>query len=192
MSARFGHTLVELIIVLSVGSTLALSAIGIVHRTMTVASTARQQEASQRMAARLSRHFRRDVHAAVSITLDGSKNSNPGAGGEEAGMARARTGKNESRDRCLTLSGKRITKYTIAGGTVLREHERDAGQTHREQFRFGADAHIQIEQLTAPSRAALTIRHGGGAPGSPSRVLLHVEAVIGRKARLDQATGDRH
>lgn len=72
-SPRAGSSLIEIIVLLSVSSTLLLIAVGWIHQSMRLATVLRDHERHHQSLMRLSRQFRDDAHAARTITGDGSE-----------------------------------------------------------------------------------------------------------------------
>ena len=66
---RSGYTLIELMVVLSVSSTLLMVAVGWIHQSMTLASAMRDRQHHHQSLMRLSRQLRDDVHRGVSASM---------------------------------------------------------------------------------------------------------------------------
>ena len=100
-----GFTLVEMMVTVTVSSTLLVLAAGMIHQTMTLHSLGRQQVARQQTALRLSRQFRHDIWRNRQVAIE--------------------------RDAALTLGRKRpgeaSVTYTTEDGLVLRDQLRADG-----------------------------------------------------------------
>lgn len=70
---RSGSSLIEVIVLLSVSSTLLLIAVGWIHQSMRLATVLRDHERHHQSLMRLSRQFRDDANAARTITGDGAE-----------------------------------------------------------------------------------------------------------------------
>lgn len=62
MRHRAAHTLVELVVSMTVGSALMVLAVGLLHQSLSLASTARTRANQFRTLDRLAQDFRRDAH----------------------------------------------------------------------------------------------------------------------------------
>lgn len=71
-SSRAGSSLIETMVLLSVSSTLLLTAVGWIHQSMHLATVLKDHERHHQSLMRLSRQFRDDAHAARTITGDDS------------------------------------------------------------------------------------------------------------------------
>ncbi len=67
MRHRAAHTLVELVVSMTVGSALMVLAVGLLHQSLSLASTARTRANQFRTLDRLAQDFRRDAHLATSV-----------------------------------------------------------------------------------------------------------------------------
>ncbi|MCM2371536.1 hypothetical protein [Aporhodopirellula aestuarii] len=68
---RTGSSLIEIIVLLSVSSTLFVIAIGWIHQSFRLASIMRDHERHHQSLLRLSRQFRDDAHLATQVTSEG-------------------------------------------------------------------------------------------------------------------------
>jgi prepilin-type N-terminal cleavage/methylation domain-containing protein len=68
MYQRKGFTLVELLTTMTMGSSIMLLAIGLVHQSMTMSKLAKVRWEHDQSLARLAQQFRSDVHAAAEVT----------------------------------------------------------------------------------------------------------------------------
>ena len=166
MNRPRGHTLVELIVTMSVGSTLLLLATGVVHRTMRFESTSRQRTDVHRTARRLAHDFRRDAHRAESVKLS-----------DEADPPTTIR---------FSLPDEAAVTYTVARGMVLREQRLAEGQVRREPYYFPPGYRVTFAGVFRPRRAVLSVEHDHGLIGEPPSTLVHVAAEVGRLLRLAQ------
>lgn len=164
-SNRRAFTLVEMMVVISVGSVLMGLALGMVHRTMRAESTVRTHARVERTAARLSRQFRHDIHEAESVLLD-----------QQSDVPLLQ----------LILPDQRPITYRIESSSLLRQQQHSDEQTHRELFSFPDNYSLQFAELSKPPRATLTLEHDTKLVGIDPKIKLHVEAVIGQFLRLSQ------
>ncbi|TWU32983.1 PulJ/GspJ family protein [Novipirellula artificiosorum] len=65
--ACLGHTLIEMVVSMSVGTSLMVLAVGLVHQSMRIKSISDERSDQNRTTQRLIQHFRDDVHHARSI-----------------------------------------------------------------------------------------------------------------------------
>lgn len=72
-SRRSGYTLIELMVVMSVSSTLLMVAVGWIHQSMTLASAMRDRQHHHQSLMRLSRQLRDDVHRGNSVAMVGDE-----------------------------------------------------------------------------------------------------------------------
>ena len=157
MTRREGFSMIEMVVALSTGSALMVIAIGLVHRTMTIHSAVELDANLQKAAARLSRDLRRDLHRSTSFALT---------------------------DETLTLefdskSFGEAPVYYFAKGKVRREQSRDENR-RREYYDFGPQSEIHVDGRTDPQRIEFLIRERTPITHAPGRLLLRVEAVVGR------------
>jgi len=158
MKRRQGYTLIELVIAMSVASSLLVVAIGVVHRVMSIYSASTQQTRLQNVTSRLARQFRNDSHRAESILL---------------------------KDNTLAMSiptpaGPRPTTYTIEGPVVTRVQQGGTHGPHLESYRFDTHATISFNTSSDSQSVTLKVNQQGAASKMPSRVLLQVDAIRGR------------
>ena len=76
MSSRrrsLGHTLVELLIVMSTGSAMLVLAIGMIHQSMTISSRSEKQANHHRAYSRLAMQLRDDIRASVRCRVEGNE-----------------------------------------------------------------------------------------------------------------------
>jgi len=166
MNNHRGFTLVEMIVIMSVGSSLLLLATGVVHRTMRIESSSRERADDYRTARRLSHDFRRDAHQAESCRVSDEADGPPTIR--------------------LSLPDQDDVIYTVARGMVLREQRLAEGQVRYEPYYFPTGYRTAFAQVFRPRRAVLSVEQDLGLAGEPPRTLVHVEAEVGRLLRLAQ------
>lgn len=166
MNQHRGHSLVELIVCMSMGTTLLVMATGVLQRTMRFASTSCEQADVHRTVGRLAHDFRQDVHRAENLRF-----------WEEA---------DEPPSVSLSIPNEQPIVYTVNSGMVLREQPLDDGQVRREPYYLPRGYHTTFGQVLRPRRAVLTVQYEHGLVGEPPRTLAHVEALMGRLLRMAQ------
>lgn len=162
MNPRRGFTIVELMIAMTASSVLLVVSVGLIHRAMTLHVTARQQDALQHAALRLSRQVRSDLRRAESAAVAGDELRLTFPASDSAPQA----------------------TYVASPELVVREQLHETGPPRREAFRFPRCAQIEFSELNTPERIGLTVWRNGPAEGTPPRVVLQLEATVGRRAQF--------
>lgn len=158
MIKRRAFTLIELSVSMTAGSALLIMAIGLLHQSMSLASTARERSDHQRTLNRLAQEFRRDVHRAAQCTTT-------------------------STDRMqLRMPDASEITYVVSDNRVTRRQPRDGGPDRRESFEFGSSATATFESLTEPNRAVLVVVDRPHPSIDRTRIDRKVAAVVGRLA----------
>jgi hypothetical protein len=176
---RRGVSLLEAVIAMS-GLTVLLSMTGVLlHRGMQAQAQTRQFHDYQRDAIRLANQFRADVHRASSARPDA----------EEAGTEALVQ---------LTFDEGQTATYQSDATSIRRTFSRDGKVISREVYRISPDSNVSSRQEDSPPRWALIVEQEKDrpTPGPNDRpadvraapVDFHVEAVLGRDARFDQAS----
>ena len=161
MKQRNGSTLIELVLSLSAGSAVMLLAISLVHQTMMLTERSRHRSDSSRTLDQLAQNFRRDVHLALELKVDGE------------GMLSLRG-----------ADGSQIT-YIVQNHSVVRQRKRAAEDKQQESYRLAEDASATFQGIQDPDRATLTVQAEAGLQETMPRVDLHVEAMLGRWQALE-------
>jgi prepilin-type N-terminal cleavage/methylation domain-containing protein len=155
-----GFTLVEMLVTMTVSTTLLVLASGMIHQTMTLHSQGRLQGDRQRTALRLARQFRHDIQHSHQVSL------------QQDGAA-------------MTLKIRQPTAVTVTYSTqnsrIVRDQPHANGQHQRELFAFTPNDRARFELLSDPHRAALVVTHPVDSITEKERIELHVEGVIGRR-----------
>ncbi|MEO2047721.1 MAG: prepilin-type N-terminal cleavage/methylation domain-containing protein [Pirellulales bacterium] len=153
-------TLVEMLVTMTVSTTLLVLASGMIHQTMTLHTQGRLQGDRQRTALRLARQFRHDIQHSHQVSL------------QQDGAA-------------MTLEIRQPTAVTVTYSTqdsrIVRDQPHANGQHQRELFLFAANDRAHFELLADPRRAALVVTHPVDSITEKERIELHVEAVAGRR-----------
>ncbi|MCA9257798.1 MAG: hypothetical protein KDA61_01305 [Planctomycetales bacterium] len=189
-SNRRGHTLLEMLVYVSISTAIGGLALKVVHQTMFDASRVREETASEAATQRMMRQFRDDVHNAIDVRSVAPETL------ELALIATAGTAAEG------TTQGEQVT-WRAAPGIVERETvpvatstpaENEATSSNglfprREQYRLCETWRAAFAYNESPARLGLTV----SSPSSrnlttPAQDRLHVEAVIGRWHRLTSQT----
>lgn len=152
---RNGFTLVELLTTVTVGSTLMVLALNLVHQTMLLSQAARDRCQRMQSTNLFIDQFRQDIHAAKSVVV--------------------------TPDQELTVEFENVAAviYRAIDNRITREQQPINDRAHRETLNLGDHAHCHFKLLKSPSRVALTIASETDIADS-QRVDRHVEAVVGR------------
>lgn len=148
--ARPGFTLIEMIVVMTVGMTVMMLAIGLISRSMQISSDHRGRMNQSLITDRLAREFRRDANQSVAFKLDSSVQ--------------------------FTLTDGSTIEYEPTERFVVRTH-RIADKTQSvESFDIGRQ---RFAELATPSadRIALTIRT---TLPPTTKIERHIETGLGR------------
>jgi prepilin-type N-terminal cleavage/methylation domain-containing protein len=163
MTRPRGFTLVEMLVVVTVGGVLMSLAVTSLVMLLRLEGAARERGRATDALANLARQFRADVHEARSAA------------------ARDRVPSGEARALALGLPDGRTVVYEAAAGRVIRREEGGPAAPREDWF-----------PLPAPCRAVLDLRPGNGAEmaelmidsPAPAGLSLRIEAAVARDHRL--------
>lgn len=165
---RRGASLVELLVVMSLGAGLLTTTAVVLHRVMHSHGKTRHFLDASRSALRLSDQFRSDVHRARKVTKDNL---------DAPIVVR------------LELGAADIVEYTHEGGVVRRTELKQDKVASREEYIFPANSKLIIRELPSPPLVSLSISSTPGDAGGPAQqgfataVYLLIEAQAGRDSR---------
>lgn len=167
MRERRGISLVELLVVMSLGSVLLTTSAVVLHQIMHSHGKTRNFLAASRSGLRLSEQFRSDVHRAREVTTNQL---------DQDIVLR------------LQLGEAKVIEYSHVDGTVRRT-QRDGEKTvSREEYSFPIGSHVAIHEESSPRLLRLSISTpgdpaGSAQPGFATAVYLQIEAQVGRDSR---------
>lgn len=161
MKSLRGFTLVEMVAAISVGSVLLVLATGVVQRAMKLDSQWHAHADATRALTRLSRDLRRDAHEANSVTVS-----------------------QEPLEMQFSLPNGQTVRYTVAATEIVRESLTAGAEPQREYYKKPSDYHAAITTLSSPERIDVQVTRDVKLVGEPPRVVMHVEAQVGRMLLL--------
>ena len=167
MKRQRGFSLVEMLAVIAVSGVLLVIATGAIHRAMRVESNWRQEAEVSRALGRLTHDVRADIHEARGISLS----ENPSA-------------------MELTAPDGTVTTYEVASDEVIRDYQPVSGARAREFYRKPAGYAVRFASDAAQRWVVMTVTHDAELVGVAPQVVVHLEAEVGRLARLTQSMGD--
>ncbi|KLU03368.1 putative transmembrane protein [Rhodopirellula islandica] len=138
---RHAHSLVELMIVLSVLSSLITVSVGWIHQSMKLSKQMHSRQAHQTNLTRLTRMIRDDARAASEASVDGSK---------------------------LTLASLNVV-YQVNGPIIQRTEQIDASTTRTDVFELQPGSRVIWNDTELPQAITLQIKRSSGTP-IPSRL----------------------
>jgi prepilin-type N-terminal cleavage/methylation domain-containing protein len=154
MNKRTGFTLIEMIVVMTVGSVLTTLAMSLVHQMLSFSQEASEFRECDRAIDRLISDLRRDAHIAVSVS--------------------------RTDDRTLRLTTPEdATVYAIEATAVTRTLTHDGGVA-REVYRLAPHQACQWEVLADPVRIQVTIESSSAIANAPAIPLRRLLASLGR------------
>jgi hypothetical protein len=156
VNRRRGTTLMELVICMTIGSSIMLMAIQVTHQAMTASSQALQRSQQERAGARLAQQFRSDVHRASDVVIE-----------------------SEETVRAQLADETKVT-YKILTDRVTREEVPKEGPSLHESYDVGDGAKVAFHEIAAPRRIELVMLRETLLHKLPPRIELHAVAVVGK------------
>ena len=156
-------TLVEMLMTMTMGSSLMLLAIGLVHQSMAVSKLSKTREEHSRSLARLAQQFRSDVHLAtalVSVSPDSVS---------------------------LQLADESTVIYQRDAANVTRETSGPNREMARELYSFDERCVATFANEADPNRVRLQVERRLENTEVPSQLDLRVIAVVGRWQLLEKS-----
>lgn len=164
MKRRKGTMLMELVMTFSAGSALVLIAVGTVHQTMRMSSTARDRSNTDRSLARLATQFRKDVQLATSMKIESPETLE------------------------LSLASSATVFYFAKSDRMIRESRRNISnrsETEHEDFRLAPNTRATFESESDSKFAALKVFQDSIVKDVSPRIDLHVVTGLGRLLALE-------
>jgi prepilin-type N-terminal cleavage/methylation domain-containing protein len=173
-----GYSLTELLVVMGMTSVILTAGVGMVHRVMREQKAAERDNATHRVAQRLTTKLRDDVHYANRATLTESDDE-----GEQALV--------------LHQTDERIVTYAAHKNEVRWTSIQEGEPTRRDSFRFPGNYRLQFSEVSG-QRVTLTAfalpqaylatadgtSNGAEIESEVRRAVMHVEAAVGRDHRF--------
>jgi prepilin-type N-terminal cleavage/methylation domain-containing protein len=164
--ARQAFTLIELLTTLTVGSTLMILAVSMLHKTLQLSEVSRERAQRIQSSSLFADQFRRDVHAAISAECPNNLHL------------------------VLESPDHSIIEYTIGTNTIEREVRRGTGQLEREVLHLGKLGQGTFDIMKQPERVALTIGSKLTPTSDALRVDRHIEPIVGRSNHTAELIND--
>ena len=163
MNRRRGVSLIELIVVLGIGAVMMGVCVTLLYAVLRTDGVGREHVRHSIVLARLADQFRRDVHAAKTVT----------------GVADGEQWK-------LELPPGRTVTYRLEAGVLARSEQVDGTVQRRESFTLpsGTTASIEIQAEAEPTVVSLMIVPVAEATGQPAGRAVQIDAVLARDHRF--------
>lgn len=166
MNRRSAFTLVEMLMTMTVGSSLMLLAIGLVHQSLSMSKLAKTRGDHDRSLAWLAQQFRSDSHLTSELISVSS-----------VGMS-------------MKLVDESVVTYQWNAPTVSREQSGPGRDTARESFRLDEACIAAFASLDHPSRAVIQVERKIANTEVPSPMDMRIVAVVGRWHQLVHSGGN--
>jgi len=173
---RPGHTLTEILVVVTVASSVVVAAVGLIHAMTRFQQGDAEQARFEAGLEVLADQFRDDVHAATRWKP----------------MASAAPGQGKPQGWELRLGAGRRVEYRVGERRLVRlELDKDK-VVRREAFWLPRDVAVSIEaaEPDAPRLVGLRIVSGPGAPARSPLWPVHVDAVLAMDHRFAPPEGE--
>ncbi len=161
MKRTRAFTLIEMLMTMTMGSSLMLLAIGLVHQSLSLSKLGKVRGEHDLTVSRLAQQFRADVHSAATVKA-----------------ASADSLQLEMPD------GTAIT-YSVKDATLQRFRTTIEGVNGYEQFRFEPLCRVQFRSQTADEVVLLQLERRNVDQQVPPRVELQVASRVGRWRELE-------
>ncbi len=163
MKRTKAFSLVEMLMTMTMGSSLMLLAIGLVHQSLSLSKIGKARSEHDNSVNRLAHQFRTDVHSA-SAALAASADSLQ-----------------------LTMSNSTTVTYRATESSVERQQTAIAGPQAYERFQFESLCSVHFSVPENPSLAQFELERNFKDEALPARVDLLVIAHVGRWQQLEQS-----
>jgi len=163
---RRGYSLVEMLVVLTVGAVIVGICVGLLHTLLRTEQNGRERVPQTRILVRLAEQFRTDVSAAVRQ------------------VASARQGEWQ-----FALPGDRVVTYQASPGEVRWEERTQGKPAIRETYVLprGCSAAITVHSQAAPPVASLVVADKNATQQAAHEI--RVVAVLGKDHRFTRSPG---
>ena len=191
---RGGFTLTELLVVMAAGSTLAMVAIGMVHRSFHFSSSSRKEAAQSQTFGRLALQFRADARMATSASADSPGQIRMLIPGQ--GEVRYVAGESDCQRLTLAADTAGSTPGVDTAGSTAAVDNAASPTKHlaRDEFRWLPGGQVTFVIEDAPRRAVLLWHRGhaiGVTTGDQAALAMErikppvrVAAVVGSRASI--------
>jgi prepilin-type N-terminal cleavage/methylation domain-containing protein len=166
MRSRRGYSLIEMLVVITVGSLMLGLCVGTIHMILKLDRGGRTQVTERAARARLAQYFRADVRAAL--------------------RTEPATGRSERLS--LFLPEQRVVEYKIEPGRVLRVRTEAGTLKNRDAFSLPRKsvARLEVEDRAGRTFAGLVVEDQERATPSTARAgQFRVEGVVGKDHRFE-------
>ena len=172
-ACRRGHSLVELVVVISVGSVIGTTAIMLLGTLLAADRGGRRHLQESASLSRLARQFRVDVAAADDASIDIPSATKDDSSEQSSGR--------------LTLhcaSGETIT-YVGEPGRALRKSQGESSANRHESYALPEPLALtfEIDSMSSQRILTMTLAAGDGNQGASARLGWRVEAALARDRR---------
>ncbi|HID78763.1 MAG TPA: prepilin-type N-terminal cleavage/methylation domain-containing protein [Planctomycetaceae bacterium] len=178
-AARTGFSLVELLVVIAVGSVVMGIAVGLTLVVFQVQKRCEAQQGQLAVLGRLAEQFRRDVHAATVVRPlnQPDRKATDEESGPETGWE-------------IQLQGDRAVRYRLGRNAVERVELAGSRPTTRESYRLpaGAEALVETEEDDSETLVSLLVVRSGARRAPVGLRELRIVAAVGRDLRFRQPT----
>lgn len=168
---RRGYTLMEMLVVIALGTVLLGVAVGVLHLLMRTQHSGRESVYQTETVARLAEQFRSDARAALRpIAAEG-----------------------EPKDRWrFALAADRTVTYRLRPGEIERREQIAAKQVRQESYTLPRNylAEITVRTDATPAMASLVLAPSGLA--SPAGREIRIDAALGADHRFAKSSEGGH
>lgn len=162
-ACHFGYTLVEIIIVMSIGSVVMLTAVSWIHRSMLLSKQIQSQQDHQSNLIRLAQFFRNDARNAVTATIHSGE------------LVMTLVADQPADSPSDTSASQQQVQYHIDGSRIDRTETTASGQLHREQFTLAPGSHVEWLDDDLPGSVTLLVLRSRGTPQTSRVVESHLD-----------------
>ncbi len=160
---KAAYTLIEMVVVMSIGSVIMLTSVSWIHRSMTLSKQLQVQQDHQTHLMRLAQVFRSDVRNAAAASIDNDRLTltPPTSQPEAQTEAESGTEANEPANRQV--------QYQVDGSRVHRSETTETGQLRHESFLLAAGSGVYWLADDLPGSVGIQVLRSSNTP-QPSRV----------------------
>lgn len=159
---RRAFTLIEMLVAISIGAVLMSIAISLLMALSGAEQGGRTNVEHNKAIERLTAQFRRDVHAAEDVVIDGAS----------------------PKEWKIKLTRDEVAQYAVKGNALSREERMGAKVIRRESYKLPKEstAAIVIDRTANPPVASLTLVPNDASAKSDGEI--RIDAALGRDRRF--------